>query len=376
MRKLLATLTVAMAMGAFTLPVRAELGSDVPSDATLLTERVQEGGSSGSGIFDIAVPPDGTVLRPVKRVPREEFGVVSPFPLGLQDLRALLFPDATRDERKEVLEGLTFFTTPHTAAEGLGPINNQPFCLGCHENTAEGVRRPGLLSPDSCIPGSTCASQVARAARSTPTNFAFTSLDPATGGGSPADNLDALNNTGRTAAFTIFGDFDPLHMDAPSNPTGIGFYDPLDGTTMNIVTMATSQPFGGQVQQTRPAVEECVPKPIAPVEFDANLAGSPDPTTGLYPSGFRRSVGERAGPPYIGRGLMEAVPTQDIMASADPTVENGGSSLGNFASDLQCPSTGCISGKANVIPRTFAVNSNQKYLKFPSQPIWASWSVG
>jgi hypothetical protein len=204
------------------------------------------------------------------------------------------------------------------------------------------------LSPKSCIRGSTCVSNVARAARSKPTNFEFTSLDPATGGGSPADNLDAINNTGRTAAFTVFGDFHPPHMDATTNPTGIGFYDPLDGTTTNIVTMMTSQPFGGQVQHTRPAVEECVPKPVAPVEFDANLDGSLGPATGT----FRRSVGERVGPPYIGRGLMEAMPTQDITANADPSVQNGDSSLGKFASELQCPSTGCISGKANMIPRT------------------------
>jgi hypothetical protein len=176
------------------------------------------------------------------------------------------------------------------------------------------------LSPESCIPGSTCASQVARAARSTPTNFAFTSLDPTTGGGRPADNLDAINNTGRTAAFTVFGDFDPSHKDAPTNPTGIGFFDPLDGSTENIVTNTVSQPFGGQVQHTRPAVAECVPVPIAPVDFDANLApsGPINPKTGLYPSGFRRAVGELAGPPYIGRGLMEAIPTADILAMADP----------------------------------------------------------
>jgi hypothetical protein len=101
-----------------------------------------------------------------------------------------------------------------------------------------------------------------RAARSTPTNFAFTSLDPATGGGRPAGcnsnldsetcpqptdsgNLDAVHNTGKTAAFTVFGDFDPSHSDAPTNPAGIGFFDPLDGSTLNIVTNTTSQPFGG-----------------------------------------------------------------------------------------------------------------------------------
>lgn len=105
---LLAALTVSMAIGTLALPVRAELGSDVPSDAQLLTQRVQEGGSSGSGIFDIPVPPPGTVLRPVERVSREQFGVVGPFPLTLQDLPALIFPNATSDESQELLEGLTF----------------------------------------------------------------------------------------------------------------------------------------------------------------------------------------------------------------------------------------------------------------------------
>src|SRR5207237_9532782 len=32
--------------------------------------------------------------------------------------------------------------------------------------------------------------------------------------------------------------------------------------------------------------------------------------------------------------------------------------LDNFVSDQQCPSTGCISGKANMIPRSFAVNTS------------------
>jgi len=144
-RRLLKPLTVLTALSILTLPVYAELGSDVPNDLQLLTERAQEGGPTGSGIFDIAVPPSETVLRPVTRVPRESFGVVGPFPLQLQDLRALVFPDTTLDERKQVLEGLTFFTTPHTAIEGLGPMNNQAFCLGCHLNTAEAVSSPGAV---------------------------------------------------------------------------------------------------------------------------------------------------------------------------------------------------------------------------------------
>ena len=99
MRQLLTGLIAAMAMATITLPVRAELGSDKPSDAQLLKERVNEGGTTGSGIFDIAVPPPGTTLQPVKRVPRNKFGVVGPFPLQLEDLPALVFPDTTLSER-------------------------------------------------------------------------------------------------------------------------------------------------------------------------------------------------------------------------------------------------------------------------------------
>ena len=180
MRNRVTLLAAATVMATIGGAASAELGSDVPTDSQLLTQRVQEGGSSGSGIFDIAAPPAGKVLRPVERIPRLQFGVVGQVPLTIQDLGALLFPSASFAERTQVLEGLTFFTTPHTAAEGLGPISNQVFCLGCHENTAEGVRTPrsgSLLTADSCSSGSTCVSHVTRAARSTPTNFVFTSLN-------------------------------------------------------------------------------------------------------------------------------------------------------------------------------------------------------
>src|SRR6266550_7080504 len=169
----------------------AQLGSDSPTDDQLAAVRAQEGGAAGSGIFDIATPPTGTVLQPVKRVPRERFGIVGSFPLRLQDLDALVFPDATTQERQAMLEGMTFFTTAHTAAEGLGPLDNQPFCLGCHMSSAEEISSPGLVSPSSCVSGSTCVSLVSRAARATPTNFKFTSFDPKTGGGQPAGRKPA-----------------------------------------------------------------------------------------------------------------------------------------------------------------------------------------
>jgi len=349
MRGLILILIIGMSVGV----LMAELGSDIPTDDQLNVVRMQEGGATGSGIFDITAPPPGTVLQPVKRVPREKFGIVGAFPLTLQDLDALTYPDATLQERQAMLEGMQFFTTAHTFAEGAGPMDNQPFCLGCHMSSAEAISSPGLVSPGNCVSGSTCVSIVSRAARATPTNFKFTSLDPQTGGGRPAgtlladgspnpgDNLDAVNGPGRTASFTTFGDFNPNHADAANNPTGIGFFDPLDGAAKNIVTGLTSQPFGGFVQHTRPPGPDCIAKPIAPVHFDANLQGTRDPVTGLDSiTGFRRTVGERAGPPYIGRGLMEAIPTADVLATAGDTQGDG------------------ISGKANMIPRNLTLHKD------------------
>ena len=91
----------------------------MPSDAQLLTERGQEAGSAGSGIFDIAAPPAGTMLRPVERIPRDKFGVVGPFPLQLQDLPAVIFPDATLDDRQS--ERLTRGNSAVSRAGPRGP---------------------------------------------------------------------------------------------------------------------------------------------------------------------------------------------------------------------------------------------------------------
>ena len=348
------------------------LGTGNPTDDQVIGARLNEVGTAGSGIFDIPVPPAGTQLRPVQRVPRGKFGEVGAFPLRLSDLNALVYPDTTDPERQQMLDGMSLFTEAHTAQFGAGPMANQPFCLGCHMSSAEALPHQGVVSGKSCgVPGSTCVSIVSRAARATPTNFKFTSLDPATGGGvapgkvlpapdghpDPNASLDAVNGPGRTAAFTVFSDFNPTHADASNNPTGIGFQDPLDGATANIVTQTTSQALGGFVQHVRPSVPDCLPKPIPPKQNDALLSGALDPATGVASSGFRRSTGERAGPPYIGRGLMEAIPTADLAAGADPNDTQGSnSSLGHYAAALGCTGD-CVAGKANMIPRNFTIIS-------------------
>ncbi|MDQ2804359.1 MAG: hypothetical protein M3Y41_17380 [Pseudomonadota bacterium] len=264
-------------------------------------------------------PPIPSLLRPVERVPRAAFGVVGPFPLTQKDLAALVYPSASADERAAVLEGLTFFTTPHTEPEGAGPIANQPMCLGCHLSSADALKqdeRGNRLV--------TSVSPVSRAARSTPTNFDFVGFDPATGGGQPADNLDAITNTGLTAAFTVFGDF------SPSTKT-------FDGLT---------QFSSNSTQHTRPTLPDCLPDPLPPFDQDPNLAGGTDPATHLSATGFRRTTGERAGPPYIGRGLMEAVADQDILTLEAAEAQPSTSSLDISGLFPECTSD-CVAGRHN-----------------------------
>lgn len=262
----------------------------------------------------IAGPTDPSRLRPVERVPRAQFAEVGDAPLTLNDAPFFVYPSADEGERESLLEGLTFFTTQHTAAEGNGPVNNQNRCMGCHLSADEAV--PGLLLRSS---------HISRAARSSPTNFNFTAYDPATGGGRPANNLDALTNTGKTAAFTVFGDFSPSS----------GTFEPL----MN---------FNGFVQHTRPSLSACRPDPILPVEVDPFLRGGIDPVTGLSPIGLRRAVGERAGPPYIGRGLMEAIPAETIAANDDPNDarDHNSSMRATVPRFNECPGD-CVSGRHN-----------------------------
>lgn len=304
----------------------ARLAARAPLLATLSLVLVAAGCAQKGSITDtlqtiqdrdlsaIAGATDASKLRPVERVPRAQFAEVGPAPLGAGDTQFFVYPSADAGERDSLMEGMVFFTTEHTAAEGLGPVNNQKRCMGCHLSADEAV--PGLLQRSS---------HISRAARSTPTNFRFTSYNPATGGGRAADHLDALNNTGKTAAFTIFGDF---------SPSG-GTFEPL----LN---------FNGFVQHTRPSLPACRPDPILPVEVDPVLRGGIDPATGLSPIGLRRAVGERAGPPYIGRGLMEAIPSASIAANDDPSdSRDHNSSLRVIVPRFEeCPND-CISGRHN-----------------------------
>ncbi|MEH1847468.1 MAG: di-heme oxidoredictase family protein [Nostoc sp.] len=309
------------------------------------------------------VAPPNKPLRPAERLRRDTYGNVGLAPLRTaSQLDRLLYPSVSQSARQKLVEGSWFFTNPETVKEGAGAMANQTRCAGCHLNNLESVPDAGLV---------TGISNVTRAGRSTPTNFSFTSGDTKNGGRpagvrldpvdpngyvysnivSKADPaLDAVNNTGRTAAFTIFGDFSPS-VEAV-DPTKS--YDQLDGTK-NPIT-GNAQNFGGFVQHTRPPIAElkafdrsinCKPDAIPSIAQDRNL-GTINPTTGLSSSGFRRGVGERAGPPYIGRGLMEAVPNQDITNAPDPSDTRGGKSSLKTAV-FQCNGD-CVTGKVNMIP--------------------------
>ena len=299
---------------------------------SMLSERCDNEGSvseSQETIQDrslsaVAGPTDPTQLRPVARVARAQYGVVGPFPLDATDLDAFIYPGANSEERSSLMEGLTFFTTPHTPEEGAGPAANQPMCLGCHLSSQDAL--PVDENGNRIV---TTVSHVSRAGRSTATNFDFTALvldpaDPDFGGGRAPDNLDAITGTERTAAFTIFGDFSP----------GAGTFEGL-------------MQFAGFVQHVRPSIAACVPDPIIPVELDPNLRGGIDPITGLSALGLRWAVGERAGPPYIGRGLMEAIPDANIVANDDPNDERPHTSSLDVVGDFPECRNDCISGRHN-----------------------------
>lgn len=283
------------------------------------------GGSLNSGEANLLPRSLHWDAQPVARVPRDQFGRVPEggFINGDGELtnlaaRSLFFPGLNRRERDAIAMGTAFFTILHTAEEGLGPVSNQPNCLACHRNTSE------LPSEDELVANDT---QVSRAARTTPTNFTFTArgldFDFITGGRA-TDHVDAIDDTGRTAAFTLFGDFSPSR----------GVFQTLSWA-------------GDAVQQVRPSLPACVPEAIPSISEDRFLLGEVDPDTGTSQFGFRRAVGERAAPPYIGRGLMEAIPADDLIANTDLEDAEGHRSSLHVRRDFRECTGDCISGRPN-----------------------------
>ncbi|MBD2300831.1 di-heme oxidoredictase family protein [Nostoc sp. FACHB-190] len=333
----------------------------LPDDATLIARRRQEVASN------FVVQPPTRTLRPVERVRRDTFGDVGLDPVDtLEELDRLVYPSIPTSIRERIVEGSTFFTTPNRVEDGFGSTSMQTRCAGCHLNNVEAVPNEGLL---------TGTSNVSRAGRTTPTRFSIVSGNTQTGGRAPGSRLDpvepdgsvdlsrlslassgeldAVNNTGRTAAFTVFGDYS-----ASAN-----VFDPLNGN-INRVT-GFGQNYSGFLQHVRPATEQlrarfgidCFPDAIPSVSEDRNLANF-NRTTQQSASGFRRAISEFAGPPYIGRGLIEAIPNVDITAASDPTDARGDRSSLKTAL-FQCTGD-CVTGQVNTIPSNIPAAQQQQ----------------
>jgi hypothetical protein len=122
-------------------------------------------------------------------------------------------------------------------ANGVGPLNNQPACVGCHLNAAEAVKSRGLLLGQGCTtPGSSCTNVSCHARSALDADkFRVYLTQPGHGWRPCPDNLDALNNTGKTAAFMTFRNFTPSLTDNGGGPVGttltgsVGCFDPVDG---------------------------------------------------------------------------------------------------------------------------------------------------
>jgi CxxC motif-containing protein (DUF1111 family) len=267
------------------LAVLALAGCGEKGNLTDTVETVKDRDISG-----VAGPSDSSALQPVARIPRDVFGTAN-------TEQALAYPTLNDEEREVFTRALLFFITPRTPENGLGPIFNQTRCLGCHTNADNIPRTSGLL---------TVATPVSRAMRQGPTSHSLITKD----------------NPPPTAAFTLFGDFFPAS----------GAFDPLTA-------------FGGPIQHVR-TTGDCLPDVILPESIDPNLAGGIDPVSGLSALGGRRAIGERAAPPYIGRGLMEAIFAGDIVANEDPNDKEQTFSSLQPPPGPDCPGD-CISGRHN-----------------------------
>ncbi len=248
------------------------------------------------------------------------------YPNASEQIRALFAfvdPAVTPPPPIEEQAPLQFFATPHTDEEGVGPLFNQRACIGCHKNSddnknnlfcgAKQVACAGANPSPGCCDTTLAGvnmtdTPVSRANRQGVTEYPY---------------ITKLAGNPPTAAFTLYGDYNPA----------TGAFDPLTA-------------FGGPLQHVG-ATGYCQINIIPPISIDPNLAGGIDPITGMSPLGERRETGERAAPPYVARGLMEAIYFGDILANEDPLDQvNTVSSLQPRPDGSVCPND-CISGRHN-----------------------------
>lgn len=259
-------------------------------------------------LIGIAKPGEPTQLQPVDLHPREGYGAAPNY-------ESLGYPNASAQVRRlldpnDPESPIHFFITPHTDAEGVGPLFNQRACIGCHTNS-EDVRaniEQGSLPVVEPASFTLFSTPVSRAARQ---------------GNTDHSKITKESGNPPTAAFTLYGDYSP----------GTGSFDPIAS-------------LGGPLQHVQ-AVDSCRINNLPSFLVDPNLQGGIDPVTGLSPLGLRRETGERAAPPYIGRGLMEAIHADDIVANDDLEDRIAfDSSLPPQPNPAICPGD-CISGRHN-----------------------------
>jgi len=206
---------------------------------------------------------DMTQVTDAETVPRDVFATS-------RSSGALAYPSATADEIAAFNRGLDIFTAPRLGqTDGEGPYFNQRNCLGCHMSQPAG--RPAT-------PASRARSQ---------------------------------------DAFVIFGDFNP----------GTGEYRPRTDALGPIFHKQQLDGFPRQpLPLPQPDLEALIlrqsnnpnyPSPLANLN---PLLSPTNPANGFVPlpgEPFVRVAGTRAAPPYIGRGLMEAVPDGEINGQDD-----------------------------------------------------------
>lgn len=259
-----------------------------------------------SDVTAISGPPDLSQMQPVARAPRNTYASAG-------NAEALAFPGLNDEERAAFERGTNLFFHEFTPEEGVGPQFNSRSCVGCHTNSLNLPRGQGFT---------TTATVASRTPRQGPTNY----------------SQIGKNRLPPTKTVTFFGDFFPA----------TGAFDPLTF-------------FGGPLLHFE-ANFDCEPVTMLPVSADPNLRGGIDPGTGLSALGALRGVEERAAPPYLGRGLMEAVWANDIVANDDPDDREG-----SFSSLMPPPGPecagDCVSGRHNENTSNQAVTGGDPVLR-------------
>lgn len=212
--------------------------------------------TSIAGLIDMSQVTDA------ETIPRDQYG-------KSDSAASLIFPSSTPDEIAAFNRGLAIFTAPRLGQnDGEGPYFNQRNCLGCHMGQQSSL----VATPAS-------------RARSEDAFLLFGDFNAASGEFRPRpDGLGPVYHKAQLNGF-------------PRQPT------PLPQSVLEpLIRMQTNNPA-----YPSPLANLTPPLPNPPLNGSLPLPGAP----------FQRVVGMRAAPPYIGRGLMEAIPDGEINGQGD-----------------------------------------------------------